>query len=73
MEQQFPFCQLPHTVPPFEEPHVPFVVTAPVGESRGSPVVVVAGRERTGSAVVVAGGLDISPVHPFWQPLAARQ
>lgn len=73
MEQQFPFGQLPQTVPPFEEPHVPFVVTAPVGESCGSPVVAVLGRESTGSAVVVAGVLDDSSVHPFWHPFAIRQ
>jgi hypothetical protein len=60
MEQQFPLGQLPHTVPPFEEPHVPSVVTFPVGESIGSPV-------------VVAGGLGVPPVQPFWHPFAARQ
>ena len=60
MEQQFPLGQLPHTVPPFEEPHVPFVVTVSVGESSGSPI-------------VVAGRLDVPLVHPFWHPFAARQ
>jgi hypothetical protein len=47
-------------VPPFEEPHVPSVVTFPVGESIGSPV-------------VVAGGFGVPPVQPFWHPFAARQ
>jgi hypothetical protein len=60
MEQQFPLGQLPHTVPPFVEPHVPSVVTFPVGESFGSPV-------------VVAGGPEVPPVQPLWHLFIARQ
>lgn len=31
---------MPHTVPPFEDPHVPSAVTFVVGVSFGSPVIV---------------------------------
>jgi hypothetical protein len=64
IEQQLPFFQLPQTVPPFELPHVPSVVTGaavPVGAE------VDAGR-ITGSCVV-----DAPFVQPDWHPLSTRQ
>jgi hypothetical protein len=56
IEQQLPFGQLPQTVPPFEEPQVPSVVTTEVAVEDAGAVVVTA--PMTGSPVVVdEGGL----------------
>lgn len=55
---------MPHTVLPFDAPHVPSVVCAPLTPEPGTTVM-------TGSvAVVVVGG---GVAQPFWQPLVRRQ
>jgi hypothetical protein len=66
MEQQFPLAQLPHIVPPFEEPHVPSVVAFAVAVDPGEAV-----NETgltTGSPVVVTGGAASVVKPPFVQP-----
>lgn len=69
-EQQPPCGQSPHTVFPLLAPHVPLVVTAPVG---GAPV----GLPRFGSAALDEAVLvpvpPVVPVHPFWHPCAVEQ
>jgi len=73
MEQQFPFGQSPQTVPPYELPQVPFVVTGAVavdsggavdetGTITGSPDVVGAVVVVTVVAVVVVELLDVHPL-----------
>jgi hypothetical protein len=58
-------------VPPFEEPHVPSVVTLAVGTEPGA-----ADDEAgsiLGSPLAVADATDAPSVQPSWQPLAKRQ
>ena len=68
-EQQEPWGQFPHTVLPFEAPHVPSVVIGP--EGAGDAV----GLPKTGSWLVlamppfvVAVGVPVPP-HPLWHPV----
>lgn len=75
MEQQFPLAQLPHIVPPFEEPQVPSVVAFAVAVDPGGAVDETG--LTTGSPVVVPGGaafvVEPAFVQPDWQPFATRQ
>lgn len=77
MEQQPPCAQFPQTVFPLFEPHVPSVVTAPVGGA-------VVGEPRIGSAcddeavggVVAVAEAEAAPppvVQPLWHPCATSQ
>jgi hypothetical protein len=66
MEQQFPLAQFPHIVPPFEEPHVPSVVTFAVAVDPGGAVDETG--LTTGSPVVVAGGAAFVVKPSFVQP-----
>lgn len=86
MEQQFPFAQLPQTVPPLETPHDPSVVTGALlaaagasvevtGAITGSWVVDVEAAREVGAAppaptAVVVG---FASEHPLWQPSATEQ
>ena len=66
MEQQFPLGQLPHMVPPFEEPHVPSVVAFAVDVDSGGAVDETG--LTTGSPVVAAGGVVVIEELPLVEP-----
>lgn len=72
MEQQLPLGQSPHTVPPFEEPHVPSTVASAVWVVSGAAV------DETGTILGscdddVAVVLEVPSVQPSWQPFETRQ
>jgi hypothetical protein len=73
MEQQFSFGKLPQTVPPFEDPQVPSVVTGAVAADPGAAVAVTGAI--TGSPVVVVGpsAEEVPSVQPDWHPFSTRQ
>jgi hypothetical protein len=72
MEQQFPFGQLPQTVPLFEVPQVPSVVAAAVAATWGGRVDVT--WPRTGSwEADDETGADELPEQPNWHPFETMQ